>query len=91
MGVEFTAVEGTNTRKIGLIVQGLADVVVNTNTRVSKWDFCAPQVILEEAGGKVTDMNGNPIDYLSQGVGLGKSFVATNGLIHEQTIEALKR
>ena len=37
-----------------------------TNTRASKWDTCAPQVILEEAGGIMTDMDGNPLDYLQK-------------------------
>ena len=46
IGLTIVAVEGTNTLKIGKVAQGIADVVINTNTRVSKWDFCAPQVIL---------------------------------------------
>lgn len=90
LGLKVVAVEGTNTLKIGRVAQGLADVVINTNTRVSKWDFCAPQVILEEAGGKVTDIDGNLIDYLSPMVELNKSFVATNGCVHQQVIDSLK-
>lgn len=84
------AVEGTNTLKIEKVAQGIADVVINTNTNVSKWDFCAPQIILEEAGGKVTDINGHEIDYLSPGTSLNKSFVATNGVLHDDVIRALQ-
>ncbi|MEO6077486.1 MAG: inositol monophosphatase [Candidatus Andersenbacteria bacterium] len=91
LGLSFIATEGTNTLKIGKVAQGIADVVVNTNTDVSKWDFCAPQIVLEEAGGKVTDIKGNPIDYLSSGTALNKSFVATNGILHEAIINALQK
>ena len=86
----IVATEGTNTLKIGKVAQGFADVVINTNKDVSKWDFCAPQILLEEAGGKVTDIDGAPINYLAPGVGLNKSFVATNGVLHDEVIAFLQ-
>lgn len=90
LGLITVATEGTNTLKIGKVAQGIADVVVNTNTDVSKWDFCAAQILLEEAGGKVTDIEGNPIDYLAPGTAMNKSFVATNGVLHDAVIEAFQ-
>lgn len=91
LGFKVAGIEGTNTLKVGRIAEGNAEVVINTNTNVCKWDFCAPQVILEEAGGKVTDTEGNPIDYLSSKTSLDKSFVATNGILHQVILEALKK
>ncbi len=91
LALRVVATEGTNTLKIGKVSQGIADVAINTNTDVSKWDFCAPQIILEEAGGRVTDINGNPIDYLSLGTSLNKSFVATNGILHDRLIDILRK
>lgn len=45
---------------------------------LQQWDICAGNLILEEAGGKVTDFSGNPIKNSST------ELLATNGKIHEQ-------
>jgi myo-inositol-1(or 4)-monophosphatase len=48
------------------------------------WDVCAGKLIVEEAGGKVTD-------FLGKAIGLdSKKILATNLLIHNQMIEILK-
>ena len=53
------------------------------------WDFCAPQIILEEAGGKITDLCGNLIDYAGCIINK-KGALASNGIIHENIIYKLK-
>ena len=45
---------------------------------LSPWDIAAGALILEEAGGKITDMWGKR-DYLKNG-----DTLATNGLIHQE-------
>jgi myo-inositol-1(or 4)-monophosphatase len=45
--------------------------------KLQAWDSAAGFLIVEEAGGKVTDLNGNPYNPYQPGI------VATNGLIHE--------
>lgn len=72
-----------------LIAQGKAECRVNVN--VSKWDTCGPQVILEEAGGKMTDIDGNALDYAQKEVMWERSVVATNKLIHEEVITHLQK
>jgi myo-inositol-1(or 4)-monophosphatase len=47
------------------------------------WDMCAGKLILEEAGGKVTDFDGSSIGINS------KRILATNGKIHNQMVEIL--
>ena len=50
---------------------------------LSPWDFAAGKLIVEEAGGKVTDRSGKP-------VGLEKSFiVASNSKIHSKMLSIL--
>ncbi len=49
------------------------------------WDVCAGKLIVEEAGGLVTDFKGNNIDIYSE------KFLATNGLIHNQIIDIMKK
>ncbi len=43
--------------KLCVIAAGDAEAHINTNIRASKWDIAAPQIILEEAGGVVTDLD----------------------------------
>ena len=47
------------------------------------WDAAAPMVLIEEAGGRVTDLDGRrAID--------SKTFLATNGLLHDEVLERLR-
>lgn len=48
------------------------------------WDICAGKLIVEEAGGVVTDFDGNPIDIYS------KRILATNRLVHKKMIDVMK-
>ncbi|MBU1031531.1 inositol monophosphatase [Patescibacteria group bacterium] len=50
------------------------------------WDFAAGTVIVREAGGKVTDFQGNEPDWTKERL----EIVASNGLIHDAILEALK-
>lgn len=49
------------------------------------WDVCAGKLIVEEAGGLVTDFKGNEIDIYSHHI------LATNNLIHNRMMEILQR
>jgi myo-inositol-1(or 4)-monophosphatase len=49
------------------------------------WDTAAGLVILEEAGGKVTDFSGNPFSVY------GKQILASNGKIHSEMKDVLSR
>ncbi|MEO7960591.1 MAG: inositol monophosphatase family protein, partial [Ginsengibacter sp.] len=48
--------------------------------QLNAWDSAAGFLIVEEAGGKVTDLKGNPYSPFQPGI------IATNGLIHEDLI-----
>jgi len=76
--------------KLCVIASGDAEAHINTNFRASKWDVAAPQIIVEEAGGVVTDLDGKPIDYKDGSINLTRSFVASaNRELHEKIIEEL--
>jgi 3'(2'), 5'-bisphosphate nucleotidase len=55
------------------------------------WDHAAGSIIAEEAGGKVTDVLGRPLDF-SCGIKMEKNHgvVVSNGILHEVILEALK-
>jgi myo-inositol-1(or 4)-monophosphatase len=51
---------------------------------LNPWDTAAGKVIVEEAGGKVTNYAGEPYSIY------GRTIIASNGLIHQEMIEVLK-
>jgi 3'(2'), 5'-bisphosphate nucleotidase len=55
------------------------------------WDQAAGSIIVEEAGGKVTDLDGKDLDF-SQGrtLKVNRGICASNGLLHDRALEALK-
>ena len=63
-----------------LVAEGAVDVCAEPE--VSLWDLAALLVIVEEAGGKFTDLSG-------QRRPDGGSAVSTNGLLHDQTLGLL--
>lgn len=77
--------------KICRIASGEADAHLNTNFRVSKWDTLASQLILEEAGGVISDIYGKPLDYEQSDLRWRHSFVAANNkTILDQMLAMLK-
>ncbi len=63
-----------------LVAEGACDVAAEPE--VSLWDLAALQVIVEEAGGRFTDLSGTP-------TAGGGSAVSTNGLLHPETLVSL--
>lgn len=51
------------------------------------WDFIGGAAIILEAGGKVTDLEGKEPKWMNERL----SIVASNGLIHDAILEALKK
>jgi len=64
-----------------LVAEGAAEAMMETG--MNPWDLAAPFVIIEEAGGQVTDVEGTRrID--------AESFVGSNGLLHEELLARLR-
>ena len=63
-----------------LVAEGAAEIA--TDPEATLWDLAAVSIVVEEAGGRFTGLNG------VGGPGAG-SGLATNGLLHEQALAAL--
>ena len=63
-----------------LLAEGAADAMVEVN--IKPWDAAAPFLLVEEAGGRATDINGNRTI-------LGSTFIATNGRLHDEVLAIL--
>ena len=75
--------------KIGLLVEQQCDVYIHLSPRTKQWDTCAPQLILTEAGGLLTDLFGQPLNYNVPDVQNRNGLVASNGVAHAEIIETL--
>lgn len=62
-GIHKEITHGSIGGKVSIITKGEADLFLYAAPHVSEWDICAPQAILEGAGGKVTDCMGGPLHY----------------------------
>jgi 3'(2'), 5'-bisphosphate nucleotidase len=75
--------------KIGLLIEQQCDVYIHLSSRTKQWDTCAPQVILTEAGGRLTDLFGYPLNYNVADVQNRNGIIASNGVSHDQIVEKL--
>jgi histidinol-phosphatase len=64
-----------------LVLQGKAEAWVEAGVQI--WDLAPLQILVEEAGGKFTDLDGNPTH-------ASGSCIASNGHVHEHVLRALR-
>lgn len=62
-GIEHEMKSGSVGLKVGLIAEQRADVYVHISDKSSAWDACGPEAILRAAGGRFTDLAGQPFRY----------------------------
>jgi histidinol-phosphatase len=62
------------------LAAGRVEIALGLNLKI--WDLAAPKIVLEEAGGRLTDLDGH--DSLTSGHAL-----ATNGRLHPAALETL--
>jgi 3'(2'), 5'-bisphosphate nucleotidase len=83
--------------KYGLVARGEVTLYLRVPSpsepgyRENIWDHAAGSIIAEEAGGKVTDILGYPLDF-SCGIKMEKNrgVLVTNGILHEVILRALE-
>lgn len=76
--------------KVGMMVRQLVDIYINHH-KVHYWDTCAPQIILEEAGGVITFLDGKPLVYplMAGHYQHLQPTLASNGLRHAEILDLL--
>ena len=75
--------------KISTLLEQESDVYLSLSGKsaAKDWDFAAPELILTEAGGKFSYVNGEPVYYNQGDVKRWGCIVATNGRCHEAICE----
>ena len=90
LGIENYIQSGSVGLKMGLLAEGRAHLYLHPGQKTNIWDTCGPEVILREAGGVVTDINGEPLRYCDREVRNLRGVVASNGVMHDRVIEAIR-
>ncbi|HLC80884.1 MAG TPA: 3'(2'),5'-bisphosphate nucleotidase CysQ [Candidatus Nanoarchaeia archaeon] len=72
-----------------IIAEGLGEVWYHRGSKCHEWDLCAPSIIVEEAGGQVTDLYGNPLRFNKRVPELLTGVLISNGKNHMGLVETL--
>jgi histidinol-phosphatase len=64
-----------------LVAEGAAEAMVEAD--LNSWDMAGPMVVVEEAGGRVTALDGTRSIH-------GRSALATNGVLHDEVLRRLR-
>ena len=75
---------GSAVATLGTLACGILDAYI---VEAWIWDLAAGAIIIKEAGGKVTDLEGKEPDWSKERLNV----VVSNGLIHNEILEALKQ
>lgn len=97
LGVQVEPVRMDSQAKYAVLAAGGGEVILRLlspnrpDYREKIWDQAAGSLIVEEAGGRITDLDGKPLDF-TQGRQLIKNrgVVASNGHLHEAILQTLK-
>ena len=97
LGITAQPIQIDSQAKYGLVARGEASIYLrlpNPRTphyRECIWDHAAGIIVVEEAGGKVTDMHGQSLNFLQgRRMTSNRGIVATNGKHHERVIEIIR-
>src|SRR6266550_2556970 len=89
LGLKEEVRRGSVGIKIGLLIERQCDLYIHLSPRTKQWDTCAPQLILTEAGGRLTDLFGRPLHYNVPEIQNRNGLIASNGSSHDQIVEAM--
>jgi 3'(2'), 5'-bisphosphate nucleotidase len=97
LGVNAKPVRMDSQAKYAVLASGYGELYLRLlspnrpDYREKIWDQAAGSIVIEEAGGKVTDLDGKPLDF-TQGRTLAKNrgICGSNGMLHEAALKALK-
>ncbi|MCB2153599.1 3'(2'),5'-bisphosphate nucleotidase CysQ [bacterium] len=77
--------------KLAEVARAEADFYILTERgRCKEWDTCAPHIIVIEAGGRVTDLDGKELTYNNEDVHIHGGLLATNSVSHDMLLSALE-
>ncbi|RKU36765.1 3'(2'),5'-bisphosphate nucleotidase [Candidatus Poribacteria bacterium] len=96
LGITESPVRMDSQAKYGVVARGEASLYIRLpnpaypDYRECIWDHAAGMIVVQEAGGTVTDANGAPLNFLTgKRMHENRGIVATNGKLHKHVLNAL--
>lgn len=86
LGITQETTSGSVGLKAGLIAEQKADLYVHISDRSSRWDACGPEAILKAAGGRFTDLAGNPYRYEGTDMRNRSGILACNAAAYDNVL-----
>jgi 3'(2'), 5'-bisphosphate nucleotidase len=98
LGSTVSPVPMDSQAKYAVLAAGDGEIVVRMlspdrpDYREKIWDQAAGSIIVEEAGGRVTDLDGKPLDFsLGRTLAANRGVLATNGHLHGAALDAVRQ
>lgn len=91
LGIKKIIPCGSAGLKIALVAASQGELNINASSKTWEWDLCAVDIILKEAGGKLTDIKGNKFIYNKEDARNLNGYVASNKLIHRRVLGELAK
>ncbi len=96
LNIEAEAVRMDSQAKFAILAAGAGEVIIRLlppkqpEYREKIWDMAAGSIILEEAGGRISDLDGKAFDFTTGRILTNnRGVLATNGLLHPVLLDAL--
>lgn len=75
--------------KAALVADGTADAYPSASLQTSLWDLVAPSVIVQEAGGRISDLAGRPLEFGAGELAWRRGVLISNGRLHDALVALL--
>ena len=94
LGTQVPTVRMDSQAKYAVVALGEGELYLRTPTKPGRsewiWDHAAGVICVEESGGRVTDLDGKPLDFgKGRALTANRGIVGTNGLLHERVLAAV--
>lgn len=80
---------GSTAYKMAQVAAGVGDAFVSRGPK-SEWDVCAAHLLVEEAGGRVSDVNGEPVRYNRADPRVYGIIASGAGQVHERLLSRVQ-
>ncbi len=96
LGITKPPIRLDSQAKYGVVARGEADIYLRLPTRADYnekiWDHAGGVLVVEEAGGRVTDIYGNNLQFThGRELSANRGVVVSNGTMHESVLATLRK
>ena len=95
LGIQRPPLRMDSQAKYAVVARGEAEIYLRLPTRADYrekiWDHAAGVLVVEEAGGVVTDVDGRPLDFTrGSELAANRGVIVTNGRLHARVLDAVR-